>query len=146
MLYLSVHLYITDHIYKSQIIFNFTSHIITYHNFWCTCLKWRYLQAFFCFLKILIFWVVSGVRGQKIFQNDKKLSCGLCLSNHKSYCFLRCVQLTVHTHTHTSKFLCVIFCMPEIINFLLLVLLLLYISHKKFFIEGFFIEDYVKEM
>ena len=36
------------------------------HNFWYTCVKWGYLQAFFLFFKILIFWVFRGVKGQKI--------------------------------------------------------------------------------
>ena len=49
------------------------------HDFWCTCVKWWYLQAFCSFFKILIFWGVSGVKGQKIVQNDKKicLSCSI---------------------------------------------------------------------
>ena len=36
------------------------------HNFWYTCVKWGYLQAFFLFFKILIFWVFRGLKGQKI--------------------------------------------------------------------------------
>ena len=43
--------------------------------------------------------------------------------------------------THASKFTCAIYCTHEIIVFSLLVLLLLYISRKKLFIKGFFIED-----
>ena len=35
---------------------------------------------FFHFFKILIFWVVSGVKGQKMVQNDKKI----CLSHSTS--------------------------------------------------------------
>ena len=31
------------------------------------------MRFFFNFFKILIFWVVSGVKGQKIAQNDKKI-------------------------------------------------------------------------
>ena len=31
------------------------------------------MRFFFNFFKILIFWVVSGVKGQKIVQNDKKI-------------------------------------------------------------------------
>ena len=31
------------------------------------------MRFFFYFFKILIFWVVSGVKGQKIVQNDKKI-------------------------------------------------------------------------
>ena len=48
------------------------------YDFWYTCVKWWYLQAFFIFLKNLIYWVVSGVKGQNMAQNDKKL-CLLCL-------------------------------------------------------------------
>ena len=47
---------------------------------------------------------------------------------------------------HASKFTCAIYCTREIIVFSLLVLLLLYISRKKFFIKGFFIEEYVNEI
>ena len=44
------------------------------HDFWCTCVKWWYLQVLFLqVFKILIFWVVSGVKGQKTVQNDKKI-------------------------------------------------------------------------
>ena len=42
----------------------------------CTCIKW-YLQGFFHFFKIIIFRFVSGVKGQKIDRNDKKL-CPSC--------------------------------------------------------------------
>ena len=35
------------------------------------------MRFFFNFFKILIFWVVSGVKGQKIVQNDKKNSVSL---------------------------------------------------------------------
>ena len=38
------------------------------HNFWYTYVKWWYVQAFFHFLKILIFLV----NGQKMTQNEKK--------------------------------------------------------------------------
>ena len=31
------------------------------------------MRFFLNFFKILIFWVVSGVKGQKIVQNDKKI-------------------------------------------------------------------------
>ena len=50
------------------------------HDFWYTCVKLLYLQAFFQFFKIFIFWVVEGVKGQKIVQNDKKF----CLSSSTS--------------------------------------------------------------
>ena len=47
--------------------------------------------------------------------------------------------------THTQV-MCAIYCMLGIIVFSLLLLLLLYISCKKLLIEGFFIEDYGKEI
>ena len=34
--------------------------------FWCPCVKWWYLQQIFSFLKILIFEVLRGVKGQKM--------------------------------------------------------------------------------
>ena len=41
---------------------------------------------FFYFSKILIFWVVRRVKGQKMTQNDKKkICCAPYLSNHTSY-------------------------------------------------------------
>ena len=42
-------------------------------HLWYTCVKYG---QFFHFFKILIFWIVRGVKGQKTVQNDKKL----CLS------------------------------------------------------------------
>ena len=46
-------------------------------DFWYTCVEtcveWWYLQAFYHFFKILIFWVSSIVKGQKMAQSDKKL-------------------------------------------------------------------------
>ena len=44
----------------------------SYHNFLYTYVKQWYLQSFFYFFKILIFWVVRELKGQKIIQNDKK--------------------------------------------------------------------------
>ena len=44
------------------------------HDFWYTCVKWRYLQSccFFFFMSfIFIFWAVRGVKRQKIAQNEK---------------------------------------------------------------------------
>ena len=61
------------------------------------------------------------------------------------YCSLRHVRLNVHMQTH-MQVMCAIYCLLGIIVFSLLVLLLLYISWKKFLIEGFFIGDYVKEI
>ena len=47
------------------------------HDFWYTCVKWWYLQVvFFQFFKILISWVVRGIKELKGVQNDKKF----CLS------------------------------------------------------------------
>ena len=41
---------------------------------WYTCVKWLYISRifFFYFLKMLIFWVAIGVKGQKMSQNEKK--------------------------------------------------------------------------
>ena len=45
------------------------------HDFWYTCVKWRYLQSCCCFFFfmsfIFIFWAVRGVKRQKIAQNEK---------------------------------------------------------------------------
>ena len=43
------------------------------HYFWYTCAKWWYLQAGFSFFQNFDFWVVGGVKGQKVVQNDKKI-------------------------------------------------------------------------
>ena len=41
------------------------------HNFWYTCVKW-YLQAFFSFFFLIsVFQAVTGVKGQKMAQNEK---------------------------------------------------------------------------
>ena len=53
-------------------------------HLWCTCVKW-YLQAFFFFFKILIFWVVSGGKEQKMGPNDKNLSFMLYISGTIHY-------------------------------------------------------------
>ena len=51
------------------------------HDFWYTCVKWQYIsRRFLHFLKILILRIVrreGGIKGQKMFQNDKKLSCSI---------------------------------------------------------------------
>ena len=44
-------------------------------SLWCKCVKWQYVMvicsgAFYNF-RILIFWVVRGLKGQKMTQNDK---------------------------------------------------------------------------
>ena len=41
------------------------------HHFWYTHVKWWYLQVFFYFSEILIFWAVKWVKGQKIAQYEK---------------------------------------------------------------------------
>ena len=52
-----------------------------------------------------------------------------------------------HVQIHMQVSLqCAIYYMCEIIVFSLVVMLLLYIPCKKFFIEGFFVEDYLKEI
>ena len=61
-------------LYHSPYLSNRTSYD---HHLWYTSVKGWYLQAFFHFSKILIFQVVSGVKGQKMAQNDKKF----CLSH-----------------------------------------------------------------
>ena len=42
------------------------------HDFWCTCVKWCISRVcFHFFFEIFIFWAGSGVKGQKIAQNEK---------------------------------------------------------------------------
>ena len=52
------------------------NHMSFDHTFWCTYVKCWYLLSFyffaFHFLKILIFWAVREVKGQKIAQNEKQ--------------------------------------------------------------------------
>ena len=56
------------------------------YHIWNSCLKWSYLQEFFFHCsKILIFWVVRGIKGQKIAQNYKKVCGAWYLRNHTSY-------------------------------------------------------------
>ena len=55
------------------------------HDFWCTCAKWWYLQAFFHFFKILIFQIVSGIKEQKMAQN------------HKNFCLLWSISQEPYT-------------------------------------------------
>ena len=64
-----------------------------------------------------------------------------CILFHETRAIAR-----IRADTHASKFMCAIYRTREIIIFSLLVLLLLYISREKFFIKGFFIEDYVNEI
>ena len=33
------------------------------HNLWGTCVKWWYLQGYFSFFEVLIFWAVRWVKG-----------------------------------------------------------------------------------
>ena len=54
--------------------------------FGITCVKWWYLQAFFPFFWDFIFWAVTGIKGQKMAQDDKKsVCCSSYLRNHVSY-------------------------------------------------------------
>ena len=63
-------------------------------HLWYTCVKW-YLQVFFChFFKILIFWVVRGVKGKKTVQNDKKF-CSLHSMSQEPY--IMWLSFVVHT-------------------------------------------------
>ena len=41
------------------------------HNFWYTSVKWWYLQVFCHFVRNVIFWTFTGVKGQKIAQKEK---------------------------------------------------------------------------
>ena len=63
------------------------------HDFWKNCVKWYISRYVFHFFKILIFWVVSWVKGQKMAHYDKKL----CLSyfiSPKSY--IKWLSFLVH--------------------------------------------------
>ena len=71
--------------------------------------------------------------------------CEFAVTDNKSYCSTRRVRLHAHAQTNANKFTCAIYRTREIIVFSLLVLLL-YISRKKLFIKGFFIEDYVNKI
>ena len=42
-------------------------------HLWYTCVNDNISRSFFHFFKILIFWIVRRVKGQKITQNDKKI-------------------------------------------------------------------------
>ena len=53
-------------------------HIIV--DFWYTSVKWWHLQCFFNLFKILIFWVVKGLRVPKMTRNYKKLCLSLNIS------------------------------------------------------------------
>ena len=66
------------HISISLYLRNHTSY--DFHS-WYTCVTWQHLQA-----SILIFWVVSGGKKQKIVHNNKNSACcTLYLRNHASY-------------------------------------------------------------
>ena len=64
----SIHLYVCLPICRTPYLRNGT---LSNHNFWCTCVKWWYLQTFFHFFEILIFWAVRRIKGQKIARNEK---------------------------------------------------------------------------
>ena len=56
------------------------------HDFWYTCLKWGISMHFFHFFKILVFWVVSGVKGKKWPKMTKNYDCHASyLRKHTSY-------------------------------------------------------------
>ena len=57
--------------------------IAYYCDFWYTCEKW-YLHIFFSCFQNFYFLVFSGVKGQKMAQNDKKL-CLLCFISQEPY-------------------------------------------------------------
>ena len=63
------------------------------HNclLWYTCVKWLYIsRIFFYFLKMLIFWVAIGVKGQKMTQHEKKLSFVLHISGTIHHMIIIC--------------------------------------------------------
>ena len=50
------------------------NHTSSDHNFWYSCVKWWYLQAFFSIFKFLFYFGLlggGGVKGQKIAENEK---------------------------------------------------------------------------
>ena len=56
------------------------------HNFWYTCVRWWYLQAFFSFFQNFDFQIVGGVKGQKWPKMAKKsVRRALYLRNRTSY-------------------------------------------------------------
>ena len=61
---------------------------------------------FFLFFKILIFWVVRGVKGQKIVQNNKFLSVALHISRtiHHLWYIHKCKMMISQVFFHFSKF------------------------------------------
>ena len=62
------------------------NHISYDCHLWYTCVN-DISRSFFYFFKTLIFWIVRGVKGQKIAQNDKK-SCLPCLIYQKPYAMI----------------------------------------------------------
>ena len=69
-------------------------HIIYDFHLWYTCVKWYCLHAFFHFFKILIFWVIRGVKREK----------GVLMTKN-SVCHTPCLR------NHTSRFLSKYFCL-----------------------------------
>ena len=51
-------------------------------GFWYTCVKWWYLWQFFYFLKILIFLIFRGLKGQKMTSVFHALYLRNCISYH----------------------------------------------------------------
>ena len=60
------------------------NHISYDCHLWYTCVNDNISRTFFHFFKIFIFWIVRGVKGQKISQNDKKFYLS-CLMYQKPY-------------------------------------------------------------
>ena len=63
-----------DSVFHAPYLRNHTSYDC---HLWYTSVKWQYLQTFFHFFKIFIFWVVRRVKRQKLTQNSK--NCSLCI-------------------------------------------------------------------
>ena len=69
-------------------IWYLSNHISYDCHLWYTCVN-NISRSFFHLFKILIFWIVSRVKGQKIAQNYKKNSVMICsawyIKNHTSW-------------------------------------------------------------
>ena len=67
------------------------------------------------------------------------------LSTQNSHCSLRHMRLHMHTQAHMQVSLCMQY-ITHVKSKYFHFLFCYYISHIKFFIEGFFIEDYIQEI
>ena len=67
-------------------------HTSCHCHLWSRCVKWYISKCFFHFFKILIFWVVSGVKVQKMVPNDKKF----CLSLQSQESYIIWLSFVVH--------------------------------------------------